>query len=79
MRFLHDPQVEPTNNAAERALRPAVIARKVSQCSKNPRGAESFAAFASLCQTLRQRGLGIVDGLTALFQSGHLPTADSVK
>jgi transposase len=79
VRFLHDPQVEPTNNTAERALRPAVIARKVSQCSKNERGAESFAAFASLCQTLRQRGVGIVDGLTALFQSGHLPTADSVK
>jgi hypothetical protein len=73
VRFLHDPQVEPTNNAAERALRPAVIARKVSQCSKNERGAESFAALASLCQTLRQRGIGLVAGLTALFATGHLP------
>ncbi len=32
LRFLHEPGVEPTNNRAERALRPAVIARKVSQC-----------------------------------------------
>lgn len=40
LRFLHSPTtVEPTNNAAERALRPAVVARKVSQCSKNERGA----------------------------------------
>ena len=32
LRFLYEPQtLEPTNNAAERALRPAVIARKVSQ------------------------------------------------
>jgi transposase len=73
VRFLHEPGVEPTNNAAERVLRPAVIARKVSQCSKNQRGAESFAALASLCQTLRQRGIGLVDGLTTLFATGHLP------
>ena len=39
LRFLADPRIEPTNNRAERALRPAVIARKVSQCSKNARGA----------------------------------------
>ena len=43
--------VEPTNNRAERILRPAVIARKVSHCSKNQRGAEAFAAFASIIQT----------------------------
>jgi hypothetical protein len=74
VRFLHQPGVEPTNNAAERALRPAVIARKVSQCSKNQRGADAFAALASLCQTLRQRGIGLVDGLTALFTTGQFPT-----
>ncbi len=39
LRFLEDPRIEPTNNRAERALRPAVIARKVSQCSKNDQGA----------------------------------------
>jgi hypothetical protein len=44
VRFLDEPTVEPTNNAAERALRPAVIARKVSQCSKNERGAGAYAA-----------------------------------
>ena len=30
LRFLEEPLVEPTNNRVERALRPAVIARKVS-------------------------------------------------
>ncbi len=39
LRFLENPSIEPTNNRAERALRPAVIARKVSQCSKNDEGA----------------------------------------
>lgn len=51
LNFLYNPHVEPTNNRAERALRPAVIARKVSQCSKNQRGAQAFAAFTSVART----------------------------
>ena len=43
LRFLDDPSIEPTNNRAERALRGAVIARKVSHCSKNVGGAEGIA------------------------------------
>jgi len=54
LRFLSQEGVEPTNNRAERILRPAVIARKVSQCSKNQRGAEAFAAFVSVLQTARK-------------------------
>ena len=34
---LDDPSIEPTNNRAERALRGAVIARKVSHCSEERR------------------------------------------
>ena len=52
--FLHVPGVEPTNNRAERILRPAVIARKVSQCSKNELGANAHSAFLSVIQTLRK-------------------------
>jgi hypothetical protein len=58
LRFLADPRVEPTNNRAERVLRPAVIARKGSQCSKNPAGAQAFAAFKSVVQTLAKQGVG---------------------
>ena len=56
LRFLKVEGLEPTNNRAERALRPAVIARKVSQCSKNQRGAEAFAGFVSVIQTATQAG-----------------------
>lgn len=66
LRFLHDPAVEPTNNRAERALRPAVVARKVSHCSRNQRGAETFAAFTSLAQTFR-KGMGT--SLTEAFRT----------
>ncbi len=54
LRFLFQTGVEPTNNRAERILRPAVIARKVSHCSKNQRGAEAFSAFVSVLQTARK-------------------------
>jgi len=68
LRFLDDPRIEPTNNRAERALRPAVIARKVSQCSKTETGAEAFAAFASVARTTRQQSGSVLDRLTALQQ-----------
>lgn len=55
LRFLTTAGVEPTNNRAERILRPAVIARKVSHCSKNQRGAHAFAAFVSIAQTARKK------------------------
>ena len=66
LRFLEDPRIEPTNNRAERALRPAVIARKVSHCSKNQRGAEAFAAFSSLAQTIKKTSdVSLIDSLVA--------------
>ena len=55
LRFLETEGVEPTHNRAERILRPAVIARKVSHCSKNQRGADAFVAFASIAQTARKK------------------------
>lgn len=65
LRFLHHPmQVEPTDNAAERALRPAVIARKVSHCSKNDRGAAAFSAFKSVIGTLRKSGENVLEKLS---------------
>ena len=54
LRFLFQDGAEATNNRAERDLRPAVIARKVSHCSRNERGARGFEAFTSVIQTLRR-------------------------
>ena len=51
VRFLDEPGIEPTNNRAERALRPAVIARKVSQCTKTARGTRAFEAWTSVLRT----------------------------
>jgi hypothetical protein len=76
LRFLEDPSIEPTNNRVERALRPAVIARKVSQCSKNEAGAHAFSAFKSVVQTLVKRGTGsMVEALYTLFRSPEVQLA----
>jgi transposase len=78
LRFLDDPRIEPTNNRAERALRPAVIARKVSQCSKNARGAQTFAAFTSVVRTLAKTGAdSVVEGLLHVFHSAQMPDASA--
>jgi hypothetical protein len=78
LRFLDDPRIEPTNNRAERALRPAVIARKVSQCSKNAQGAQAFAAFTSVVRTLTKTGAdSIVEGLLHVFHSAQMPNASA--
>ena len=69
-RFLDDPRIEPTNNRAERALRPAVIARKVSPCSKTERGTHAFEAFTSGVRTLTKQGTdALIEGLYHLFRS----------
>ncbi len=70
LRFLENPSIEPTNNRVERALRPAVIARKVSQCSRNEAGAYAFSAFKSVVQTVVKRGGGsVVEALVTIFRS----------
>jgi transposase len=71
LRFLEQPEVEPTNNRVERALRPAVIARKVSQCSKTWAGAHAFAAFTSVIQILLKKGApsSVVEALATLVRA----------
>jgi hypothetical protein len=75
LRFLEEPEtVEPTNNRAERALRGAVIARKVSQCNKNERGAAAFGAFTSVVKTLAKRcPERALEALVTVFATGVLP------
>lgn len=54
--FLDHPEVDATNNLAERQLRPAVIARKISCGNKTEPGAKVWQILASLAATCGQRG-----------------------
>jgi hypothetical protein len=61
--FLDHPGVDATNNRAERALRPAVIARKLSCGNKTEAGKRTWEILASLGATCRQRGTDLVEHL----------------
>jgi transposase len=62
---LYEPAAEPTNNRAERSLRPAVIARKVSCGNKTEQGCRTWEVLTSLGTTLRQRAKDFVAFLTS--------------
>ncbi|MCH9033415.1 MAG: IS66 family transposase [Planctomycetes bacterium] len=61
--FLDYAGVEATNNRAERALRPAVIARKLSCGNKTERGKRTWEILASLAATCHQRDEDLVEHL----------------
>ena len=61
--FLDDPLLEATNNRAERALRPAVIARKLSCGNKTVRGKQTWEILTSLAATCHQRDQDFVEAV----------------
>jgi transposase len=65
-RFLWDEKLDGTNNAAERALRPAVVMRKITGGSRSASAAAAWAKLASLVRTAEQRGLGVYDATQKL-------------
>lgn len=54
--FLTRRDVEPTNNESERALRPSVIFRKVTNGFRSEWGARTYAALCSIVETGRRNG-----------------------
>ena len=67
--FLHCPGIEATNNAAERALRPAVIARKTWGGNRTENGARTQQILISILTTCRQQGKDSFDRIMKLFLS----------
>jgi transposase len=66
-RFLREKQIDGTNNAAERALRPAVIMRKITGGSRSTAGAKAWATLASLLRTADQQNLGVYQATKKLI------------
>ena len=65
--FLDHKEVDATNNLAERQLRPAVIARKLSCGNKTRKGADAWQIMASLAATSSQQGRSFIDFLLPLL------------
>lgn len=60
-RFLWDEALEPTNNPAERALRPMVVARKITGGSRSDIHAQAWAKLSSLLATQEQNGKNVLE------------------
>ena len=71
--FLHDPQVPWHNNACERALRPAVIHRKVTGGFRSQWGADAYAALATVIETAKLRAQPVFEKLVKLMGAPVLP------
>jgi len=69
---LYAEGVDPTNNLAERQLRPAVIARKLSCGNKTDAGRRTFEVLASLAATCAQQNRSFSHLVAEAFRlQGH--------
>ena len=67
--FIVNPGVEPTNNRAERALRPQVVLRKILGTLRNEKGTSIHERIMTTLATWGQRGLNSLQMLTAKLAS----------
>jgi hypothetical protein len=70
--FVDEDGVEPTNNVAERALRPAVLWRTGSFGTQSDGGARFVARLLTVTATCKQQGRSVLDYLTAVCTAVHL-------
>ena len=66
--FVMNPDVEPTNNRAERGLRPSVIYRKTSGGSRTERGAEIYTRIYSIYYTSKLRGKNFIIDTSSIIK-----------
>ena len=77
--FVAEPGVDPTNNGAERALRPLVIARKISGGTRSPQGSRTRMVLQSLMATWEVRGQDLFAAMRDLLRSPRPPRPSVVQ
>lgn len=61
--FVTNRAIPPTNNGSERALRPCVIFRKVTNCFRSEWAAELYADIRSVLETARRRSIPALEAI----------------
>lgn len=69
-RFVDNPEVDSTNNRAERGLRHAVVIRKISNGSRSEEGAEITGRLLSVMQSMKLQEVNPFTGMMDLLQKG---------
>lgn len=67
--FVLHPEVDSTNNAAEREIRPAVLMRKTSYGNRSDRGAKTQAIWMSLIRSCHKQGKPFIQTAADFLQS----------
>ena len=67
--FVRHASVDPTNNAAERAIRPGMLWRKGSFGTHSPEGSRFVEAMMTVVATLKQQHRPVLDYLTAACEA----------
>ena len=73
--FVSIEGVEPTNNAAERAIRPAVIWRRTSFGSQTQTGSSFVARMLTVVTTLKSQRRNVLDFMTAAVSAARIGVA----
>ncbi len=76
--FLYHAAAPPTNNAAERELRPAVVVRKTGGCNRTDAGAEAHAILVSVLRTCQNQDVDPAEVLKYLLYSAGTLMLDLV-
>jgi transposase len=85
--FVRHTEVDPTNNAAERAIRPGVLWRKGSFGTQSAEGSHFVETMMTVMATLKQQHRNVLDYVTAACVAAVwdvpapslLPTADDLN
>ncbi|NEP53300.1 MAG: IS66 family transposase [Moorea sp. SIO3C2] len=70
--FVYTPELEPTNNTAERGLRPGVIWRRTTQGSQSKKGSEFVERILTVTSSLKLQGRNSWDYLSEAIRAKRL-------
>ena len=70
-RFTQDPEIDGDNNRAERAIRKAVIIRKISSGNRSKNGAEILGILLSVIETLKLQGKNPLEEMKNIIQASN--------
>ena len=71
--FLYYENVEPDNNASERAIRNIKVKQKISGQFKTDKGGESFAILRTIIDTAIKAKVDVKHTLNLIANSKHRP------
>ena len=75
--FVTNRAIPPTNNGSERALRPCVTFRKITNGFRTAWGARLYADIRSVIETARRRAIGALQAIRLTLAGTPLPASAS--